>query len=479
MIKAQTPRTGPKGGRASARLILSLPALCISVAILPGCTAGPDDRLRALVDRGEYAAAAERAAKRLTRDRGNRQYMLDRMRLGIALLAAGRPADAEPVMNEAFEILRTQGINDDKTVAAAVLGEGGVIFWKGEPFEQALMLHYIAVQKALLGEWDNARAAAQASLFLLRDFGENERGERKSRIDIAQEAYRQSAGDDRAYDAYFDSGYTPARTDFALGYFMAGLANLALSRTIGDPDRENEARDHFREAFMLAPSLRPVADALIEGRANTVFVIDSGPGPGKVRYGPDGALALFVPRGSGPERIEVVIEAEPVSQSGSAARVGGSLACDVDRMASDHMWNSLEDARKAKSAIGNAMLLAGIFAAASRDSRAQIVGWSLLGAGMLSKLTAGADVRHCEVLPKSVHVAATEIRAPATARVEWPGASNGGPTLALAPPGPESPLVLHYVRIPALAPAEGRPWSESIRGLARYNFRASHEGVQP
>jgi hypothetical protein len=36
-----------------------------------------------------------------------------------------------------------------------------------------------------------------------------------------------------------------------------------------------------------------------------------------------------------------------------------SQACDVNEMAMDHMWQSFEDARRAKSYIGTALLAAG------------------------------------------------------------------------------------------------------------------------
>lgn len=423
-----------------------LGALCVSAVLLAGCAAKPDIELRAMVDRGEYARAAARVSNDLATDRGDREYMLDRMRLGISLLADGRPAAAEPVMNRAFEILRTQGINDDKTAAAAVFGEGGVIFWKGEPFEQAMMFHYIAVQKALMGEWDNARAAAQSSLFLLRDFGENERGDRRSTEEIAEEAWRRADGPtgQSAYERHLDKGYTPAATNFALGHFMSGVANLALSRENGSQEREDEARDHFREAITLEPGLREVAQSLLDSRANTVFVVDYGPGPEKVRYGPDDSLARFVPR--------LPSDARPLSLSvrGSAESASG-LACDLNEMARDHMWNNLEDLRAAKSSIGNAMIAAGAVTLGSsreKDETAQIVGWSLIGAGILSKLTAGADTRHCEVLPQRVYVAAAMVSESATTATI---SIAGGPRMTL--PGLDPPpslrgITLHYVRMP-------------------------------
>jgi hypothetical protein len=417
-----------------------------------------------MVDRGEYGRAAARVAEGLTGDRGDREYLLERMRLGWALLADGRPAAAEPVMSRVFEVLRTQGINDDRTAAAAVFGEGGVIYWKGEPFEQALMFHAIAMQKGLLGEWDNARAAAQASLFLLKDFGENERGGRRTKEEIGEEAIRRAEreGDESAFEEYLDKGYTPVKTDFALGYFMGGVANLAMYLDGGDPARRDEAGDYFREAFTLVPGVRAVADELMSGRANTVFVVDYGPGPEKVRYGPDDSLARFEPRLASDARALVMEVFGGEAQAGQPVALHGeiqagrpvarsALVCDVNEMARDHMWNNLEDVRAAKSAIGEAMILGGAVALGSarrKDDTQQIVGLSLIGAGLLSKLTAGADTRHLEVLPQRVYVAAARIdEAETTVTVAVAGGARTA-LPGLGPPGPGEGLRLHYVRMP-------------------------------
>lgn len=449
-------------------LRLLLCVLCASVvnAFLSACASQPDTRLRDLFDRGEYARVASRIEKRLTPDRNSRDYMLDRMRLAITLLADGRPAAAEPITSRAFDILRTQGINDDKTVAAAVLGEGGVIFWKGEPLEQAMMFHYISLQKALLAEWDNARAAAQSSLFLLKDFGDNEQGSRKSSEDIARDAVARARRDDDAFDNYLDHGYTPAKTNFAPGYFMNAAANLALYRAAGDPARLDEATDNFNDAAALTPALRTVADALLAG-ANTLFVIDFGPGPEKVRFGPDNSLARFDPRLNSDNR-PITLEIYRATDRGLARSVPPAKplavmpAADLNTLARDHMWNNLEDIRAAKSSLGTLMLLGGAITASSDDNTAQIVGLSLIGAGLLSKLTAAADIRHCEFLPQRIYFAAANITE--TAIITLTVAE--GPRLALPaidPPRRSNPLALHYVRMPVSS--EIARWGQQGRVL--------------
>ncbi len=457
---------------SSQRFLLCV--LCVSAVnafLLTACAHSTDTPLRDLFDRGEYPRVASRIAARLPEDRTNRDYMLDRMRLSLALLADGRPAAAEPIINRTFEILRTQGINDDKTIAAAILGDGNVIFWKGEPFEQAMMFHYIAVQKALLNEWDNARAAAQSSLFLLKDFGENERGGRKTTEDIARTAVGRSRHNDDAFDDYLDKGYTPTKTNFALGYFMSGLANLALHRSGGDPARLDEAQDNFNEANTLIPALAPVTSALLNNSANTVFIIDYGPGPEKIRYGPDNSLTRFAPRLANNQRpltLEIFTPTratDSLKESVSSAPPSASpsaVAADLNALAQDHMWNNFEDLRAAKSSIGTAMLLGGAITASSDNQTAQIVGLSLIGAGLFSKLTAAADTRHCELLPNRVYVAAASITQPTTTVTLT---IAGGPRLALPSLNPptQNSIALHYVRMPMSS--EIAQWGQSGRVL--------------
>lgn len=422
--------------RCACRAILALALL----AALVGCSSRPDRDLRTLVARGDFARAAARIETTMARNRKDRDFLLDRLSLGVVRLADGRLEHAEPPLLEVFDVLRTQGVNEDKTVAAAVFGEEGVIFWKGEPFEQALAYTYVALHRAMSGEWDNARAAASSSLFLLRDFGVNELGERLTPRELAERAAQHEGSG--ADDEYLDHGYTPTPTNFALGHFLTGVANLALAQ--GDPARGAEARDHFREAFELNPALRDVADALISGRADTILVVDYGLGPRKVRYGPDGALARFAPITPSDQRpLDVRIPGAPPQTF--------PVACDVNVMAADHMWNNLEDIRRAKSAIGSGMMLGGaITVVAAGDDTAQLVGLGLLFGGLFTRATAQADIRHCEALPQRTYIAAIDLPdRPTNVTISVTGDPNSILTLpALRPPDSVAPLGLYYVRLP-------------------------------
>jgi len=441
--------------------------------------------LRNSVERGDYASARARLESNLgTGDSRAREYVLDNMRLGMVDLAAGNPGAAEAPFFETFMTLRRQGINDDQTVAASFLGEGGAIFWKGEPFEQALAFTYTSINYAELDQWDNARAAAEASLFQLRSFDANERGAggERTKEEIAAEAARREQQSPGGYDRYLDHGYTPVKTDFSFGYAMSAVANYALS---ADPDRLSEAQDNFREAFTLLPQLREVADAVMNGRANAILVVDYGRGPEKVRYGPDGSLSRFAIRTlSDGRRLNV--------QVGNEAPLAFPWACDINQMSQSHLWNSFEDVRRAKSLIGNVLVTGGLITATTglgRDTSSErtaqgLVGLGIVLAGMALKATAAADLRYCEILPQRTYIAPIFVPAAGTRIVmSVEGDPGSGVMIAdLAPPAPGDKLRLRYVRIPvsqSFAPHSSGARFDSVRSPTAFVAESTKTPAAP
>ncbi|MBX3316989.1 MAG: hypothetical protein KF902_09030 [Phycisphaeraceae bacterium] len=449
-MRRRVPRaTRADSGRAVA-------CVAVILLLLSGCAGNRvDESYATRVDRGEFARARgylynrnAAASPRLS----DKQHLLDRERLLMVTLADGLPRHAESLANRVYEVLRIQGLNADKTVPSVVLHEG-VRIWKGEPFEQAMAYAYVAIQKGSIGDWGNMRAAAESSLFLLRDFGVNEKGERLSTLEIAQRA---AARGDRG-DEYFDNGYVAGATDFALGHALLGIAAHALGRT-------EEASDHFRRAAEIRPDLTPTFDEITSGRADTVLIVDAGRGPSKVAYGPDGALAKFQPRTRSDDR--------PLHVSGDAIgerRI--AQASDLNRMAADHMWNNLEDARRAKSTLGTALLLGGVIVAAGVDDdsgTAQIIGISAAALGALMKASAGADLRHLESLPQRTYIVPLQLpEEGATVRVRVGDLGQSELALAgLRPPDRTRTerLQIRYVRLPTVS----TPLAWMVSGEIRY-----------
>ncbi len=356
----------------------------------------------AALGRGDYAGPRVDIHQDMQPKRSDRAYLLDRMRVGVLTVADGYPRSAQTVFEEVYDVLRTQGINKDKTVASVVLNED-VKIWKGEPFEQALALTYYAMVQAELGSWDNARAAANGSLFRLRDFGEDEDGERIDTYEIARRAVeyeRAIEAGDSSEEAlrkanYLDNGYAVRDSDFTLGYLLAGIANQQLGRT-------READDHYLRVMELDERQGRLIEALRDGRYNTVLVVSYGLGPRKEGYGPDNSLARFAPR-------------FPSDDGELQVRVGHVMGRtytpvqDVNVMAGDHMWNNLADVRAAKSTIGSLMLVGGAIATqygASRGGNDDTLyaGLGALVVGAILKAGAHVDTRYCDVMPQRFYV---------------------------------------------------------------------------
>ena len=445
--------------------------LALAWLSLAGCQASRHPTPQGLIDRGEYSQAREIIHRSLPDDPGDRLYLLDRLKLGMVTLADGHPRAAEPTFQEVYDVLRTQGLNADRTVQSVVLYEG-VKRWKGEPFEQALGLAYISVQQAALGRWDNARAAAGNSLFRLRDF--RDEGERRAGRGLDPEALaRRAAAREGVDEGYLDHGYAPRESDFAMGHLLSALASAQLGR-------EDEASDHLRAASELNPRLRELAATLRARRYNALLVVSYGRGPRKQSFGRDDSRTRFVAvTRSGDEALLV-----RVAPSGSPPGARGfedtptlafPIVCDVNTMARDHQWNSLEEVRRFKSLLGTGLLVGGIATTAAgahvRSPEVALAGVAAAAVGALLKAGAQADTRHLDALPQRFYIAPLQL---ATGdRVQLQVAGDYGSRIVLCDipaPAPGEAATLRYVRLLFA----GTPPSWALEGRALY--RNAHGG---
>jgi tetratricopeptide (TPR) repeat protein len=408
-------------------------ALFVSAALLTGCASHYDSPAREYMAQGEYGTARAQMVKSLETNKSSRAYILSRMNLAIATLSDGQAESAEKPTKEMWDLLRTQGLNADKTVTSVIFTEG-VKVWKGEPFEQALAYTYAAANYAQRGEWDNARTAAQESLFLLQDFGQNERGQKKSTLEIAQSAHS-------SHDL---NGYQPVETNYTLGYLLTGVCSLML-------DREDEARANFDKAVHYDARLKDLTDQLLAKQYNMLLLVDCGPGPQKVAYGPDNALAAFRPRfPSGHSPVMVSVDGAP----GYAV----AEALDVNALSAMHLWNNMEDVRIAKSYLGDALMAGafgtGIGAAVAQHHSTQrdtaIAAIGLLAAGLATKATAGADTTYAQFMPQRTYLVPVNIPGPdSTIHLSFPDNPSWQIALAGVSPPRAGEVSFRYVR-PAL-----------------------------
>jgi len=446
-----------------------------------GCRASGGPDVSRQVARGDLGEARSVVASNLTQDRADNRFLLDRMTLALVTLYDGYPRVAQPHFEQVYDVLRTQGVNADKTVDAVVFYEG-VKFWKGEPFEQALAMLFYGIQQAQLGQWDNLRAASAASLFSLKDWSDL-RPQRQIDADAIAERARireaavargedPDAAEQRAAEA--DKGYAVVDSDFTLGYLLHGVASQQMGRV-------DEASDFFRAAVKLNGDLQPTVQRLASGRYNTVLVVGYGLGPDKQRGGPDGAAEVFVPRFRS--------DNAPLFVTGPGERTGQvAWATDVNRMARSYLWRNGEDARVIKSYTGTGLAVAGgvvLSQGIKHDSAGTaVVGAGLIAAGLLLKASAGADTRFVRVLPQRLYVVPLDVTEPdITVRLQV----GANPSAQLYVMGLQPPTggqaALRYVALPhtrsgtrwpragavrygndVTGPASDRPWPYPMGG---------------
>lgn len=484
--------------RSAANVLLLAAAVLIT-----GCqsSGGPDVSNHVAI--GELGTARAIVAENLTKDRGNQRYLLDRMTLSLVTLYDGYPRVAQPHFEEVYDVLRTQGVNADKTIDSVVFYEG-VKFWKGEPFEQAMAMLMYGLQQAQLGQWDNLRAASAASLFSLKDWTGEEPAITIDTDAIAERARVREAAAARGEDpdeaerraAAADKGYAVVDSDFTLGYLMHGIASQQLGRI-------DEASDYFRAALKLNGGIEPVVKRLVSGRYNTVLVVGYGLGPSKEATGPDGAVEVFTPR--------LRSDNAPLYVTGPGEKKRqAAWVTDVNRMATSYLWRNGEDARVIKSYIGTGMTIAGAAVLAhgvDNDSAGTAaVGAGMILAGLLTKASSQADLRYVRVLPQRVYVVPLTVTEPNT-KVRLQVGARGDSKLwlhGLQPPDGRR-AALRYVHLPRVTwraswvgseqlvhgndvtgPVQARPWPYPLGGRdARVptpqtlnQWRAAHPGSE-
>jgi hypothetical protein len=429
--------------------------LLVPALVVGGCShAQIDPAAERFARAGDFGKAAAIVQRQVSQDASDRDYMLTRLRLLSMGVAEGQPAMVDEAANQLFALLRTQGVNEDKAVATVVLNEGQRV-WKGEPFEQAMAYATIAMQKAMLGEWDNARAASNASLFLLRDFSQA-MGKDGSPEELAQFARSKAKNDESAADAILNNGYVVGRTDFALGYLLNAASNTALAR---DP----EASDNLLAAEAARSSLAPVA-ARMRSPFNTLLVVEAGEGPQKISFGEDNTLTRYEPRTRSDEReLQFIVR----DANGNVLDQGSvPFATDVNAMARSHRWNDLQTVRNIKSALGSAMVLGGLVVASeAKHGEAKLAGALVAGLGLLMKAGSGADTRYAELLPQRVYVLPLQLSMPGTqVELAIAGESASATTLwGLGAPslrgGAPRPMQLRVVRMPSTT---GQRWRTAL-----------------
>jgi len=320
---------------------------------------------------GDYPGAA--TILRPAAAKKDESFVLNNCRFGSAALAAGDLAGAEEAFMQAYTVINSVKTNDGGRALGASLVFEGVKVWKGEPFERAMAFYYLGLVNLLKGDYDNARAAFNNSLFKLRDYAHDK--------DQAPEADR----------------YTPYESNFALGYFGVGLCYLRM----GDAA---QAQVNFDRAIKLQPYMASLVEAAKNPHTNTFVFVDYSQGPrraGKGWYNEESAF--------GPTPAEVgPVPALQAFADGQALPPNGPPTSDTLAMAQDQKWQDIDTIRKTKAVIGTGAMVGGAGLAAYGADRGNtgeaLAGLGIMALGAALAASSQADLRYWEMLPRTVYV---------------------------------------------------------------------------
>jgi len=291
-------------------------------------------------------------------------YVLNNARLGSVLLADYDLDGAESAFYKAYEVINSVGVNNAARSAAAITVAEQFKVWKGEPFERAMVNFDLGLIYYVQQDYNNARAAFENALFKLRDYGEG---------DAQEDKYRE------------------ADSDFIVAYFMLGKCWLKL-------DRQDKAKDMFDRVAKLRPDLAGLLEDDRPATDNVLLAVEFGHGPRKVNLG-DSSIAVFRPK---PEEIGPIAPAH-VTVDGKPINLLGLNVPPVDllALAQDRRWQTFDTIRLAKAAIGYGLMGVGAYQA-TKDKPNYGAAAGLIAAGALLKASSQADLRHWEMLPRTV-----------------------------------------------------------------------------
>ena len=451
-------RPRPRARRARGWV---LGAALAPTALLGGCSSiNPMTRTpESLLVQGELDIARS-MLKEQVRARGtDDNRILDQARLAILTLADGYPAGAAIQFEDVYALLRQQGLNRNRGAAAALLNED-VKVWKGEPFEQSAILLYMGFAYASLGEWDNARAAADNALFFLQDF--------RPDLDVDPDDMRRGVSAAEVMRAEVQAAArgledNPIAYDARVG--AATLLHAVASQQLGRPD---EADDFFARTLQIVPESAAVVERIRAAEYDTLLIVGAGLGPQKVGVGPSRSELAYVARtpgagrdpASAPPPLAFRVADQPFSRVPALT--------DVNALTRTYVWNPLGDFREGKASLGRTLsdvgLIGGVASAGGRNRSARdpILG---IAAGLFlvgQALQAGAhvDARYLDVLPQAWYFvpvtlptpAAGDAAIPPTVELQVDGRPgtrlvltgfDGGPADAIGPEGP----TVRYVQL--------------------------------
>ncbi len=398
------------------RRILAACALA-TVSCAVGCTSEPkhvQTGIRQYLS-GQYPAAAANLSREI--EDPNRNYVLSNLRAGSARLASYDIDGAQQCFLAAYEVTNAALTNDPARRLSSVVIDEQIRVWKGEYYERAMLNYYLGLTYYLKHDYNNARAAFENALVKV-----NENQDEKEDVKLFEQAY----------------------ANFPLPILLLGRCYQQLGR-------EDQARVQFDRLRLLRQDLAALADEGLQRASNVVLIVEYGRGPRKVRAGDDGESVAFGPTpqeaGSVPP-LRVLVDGQLVDVGAAPSPLVDTLG-----LAQDRRWQTIDTVRKVKSVAGTGLLIGGAVVAAhglgdtGGQQRTQLaVGAGLAVAGLLLKASSQADIRHWELLPRSVMVVPLRL-SPGPHRIDVQFPNPGPQQTWLNIPAPQSGDAAYYFRM--------------------------------
>ena len=301
---------------------------------------------------------------------GNRNFVLNHLRLGVQALEIGQRDVAARSFDQALGVITSVYADSESAARARSLWiEEGSKDFRGEPYERAMAFYYRGLLDLMDGEYDTARSSFRSGL--LQDaFAEEEQN----------------------------------RADFAMLLYLDGWSSYLL----GDQSLADEA---FAEARTLRPDLPLPAEG-----DNVLVIAESGPSPRKLADG-IGHAKLVYRRGKRfteqraalvtPDGTETLYPLEDIFWQAST-RGGRPVDAILEgqlqfRNTTEGLGSVLTDASSAYTQNSN-------YYSSGSSGTANVVGAvGIVALALSARSKPQADTRYWDNLPDAVHVSSRKL----------------------------------------------------------------------
>jgi hypothetical protein len=229
--------------------------------------------------------------------------------------------------------------------------------------------YYLALAMLLKGDYENARAAFQNSLFKVREYANKDKLDQYQQVD----------------------------STFALGYFGLGYCYWRMGN-------QQTAEANFAQAQKYQPGLATLIQQVKQPWVNTLIFVDAGYGPRKAGKGWYNEESAFYPT---PGEAGPTPPAVAWADGKQVNAVPGLV--DTLALAQERKWQDIDTIKKTKAVLGTGMMAAGTGMAAYGGSthNNEALMWAGIGtalAGAALAASSQSDVRCWEMLPRTVYI---------------------------------------------------------------------------